>query len=77
MDCSSIRLDHEIGTVTVLIPVDFCGFVFSSVCFFFVLFAFLFRATLVCHVAIALCNIYSMRTGKTNSMDVMSIYSLR
>lgn len=32
-----------------------------------------FYATLVCHVAIALCNIYSMRTGKTNFLDVMSL----
>lgn len=35
-----------------------------------------FYATLVCHVAIALCNIYSTRTGKPNDLDVMSLNSL-
>lgn len=44
--------------------------------FFRFILLFLFCATLVCHVAIALCNIYSMRTGKTNSMDVMSQFAI-
>lgn len=40
-----------------------------------ILFAFDFiPATLVCHVAIALCNIYNMRTGKyIFFLDVMSL----
>lgn len=72
LDCSSITLDYRIWTVTVWIPVDFFVALFLPFVLF-VSFAFRRRATLVCHVAIALCNIYSLRTGNTNFIDVMSL----
>lgn len=67
LDCSQI--DLIIKTNLLLFK---CRFLWLSVLFCSITF-FFFCATLVCHVAIALCNIYSMTTGKTNSMDVMSL----
>lgn len=66
LDCSQI--DLIIKTNLLLFK---CRFSVAFCSFFFPL--PFFCATLVCHVAIALCNIYSMTTGKTNSMDVMSL----
>lgn len=41
-----------------------CSYLYFIFVAFWFLFAFDFYATLVCHVATALCNIHYMRTGK-------------
>lgn len=73
-----ICLDHLNNTLVIIWTVtvfNTCRF-FLWLCFYFLFCFCWFYATLVCHVAIALCNISSTRTGERNDLDVMSLNSL-